>query len=336
MSGHPANVRQATVTTLLDGLDEDLRRGSVTDFERVPTGFDAFDDAIGGGLQPGDLTVFAGPPGVGKTVLGLQVARHVAHRDHPAVVVCYEHDQTAMLLRLLAQEAGRADTRGRAIQSLSARLQQGAQQREGLAEIVRGEPILHKALLDLSADGDNLVLVSGSVRDTDLDTLDALVADVVAGAARMPILVVDYLQKVPTEDKDAVARSRRVVEGLKDLAMHHHIPVVALASLSIVGLTARRLRLAHLDETSAIAFEADVVVLLSNKMDAIAKAHLAYGGTSSKDYEDWVIWTVEKNRSGPNMVNIEFEKDFAHFRYEPAGRRVSERLADDRLAGDAG
>ncbi len=336
MSGHLGNVRPKTVTTLLDGLDEELRAGIGAHFEHVPTGFDAFDEAIGGGLRPGDLTIFAGPPGVGKTIFGLQLARHVAAIDHPAIVVCYEHDQTAMLLRLLSQEAGRADTRGRAISSLAERLRQGAERKEGLGQVVRGEPILHKALLQLSEIGDNLVLVGGSVRDTDMAALDDLVAGVIAEHDKVPVLVVDYLQKVPTDDVEATARSRRVVEGLKDLAMHHQIPVVALASLSIVGLSARRLRLSHLDETSAIAFEADVVVLMSNKLDAIAKAHLAYGGTSAKDYENWVIWTLEKNRAGPNLVNIEFQKDFVHFRYQPQGRLVSERLADDRLGGDAG
>ncbi len=272
---------------------------------------------------------------MGKTIFGLQLARHVAATGHPAIVVCYEHDQTAMLLRLLSQEAGRADTQGRAISSLAERLRRGAEQGQGLAEVVRGEPVLHKALLALSEVGDHLTLLGGSVRDTGLDALDDLVAEVAADRGVPPLLVVDYLQKVPTDDVDALARSRRVVEGLKDLAMHHTIPVVAMASLSIGGLTARRLRLAHLDETSAIAFEADVVVLLADKLDAIAKAHLGYGGTSARDFENWVIWTLEKNRSGPNLVNLEFRKDFTHFRYEPEGRMVSERLADDRLGGDA-
>lgn len=335
MSDPRRTVLPATVTSLIRGLDEDLRRGGSEDFERVPTGFVAFDNAIGGGLRPGDLTVLAGPPGIGKTVFGLQLARHVGQRSHPAVVVCYEHSQVAMLLRLLSQETGREDARGRAIGSLSERLRIAARNGEGLADVVRGEPVLHQAVLNLGDIGDDLVLVGGSVRDTDLAVLDDLVADAVERADRMPILVVDYLQKVPTEDRHAPDRSRRVVEGLKDLAMHHHIPVVALASLSIVGLSARRLRLAHLDETSAIAFEADIVVLLANKVDAIAKAHLAYGGTTTRDYENWVVWTIEKNRAGPNPVNLEFEKDFAHFRFLPTGRRVSERLADDRLGGDA-
>lgn len=279
--------------------------------------------------------VVAGAPGVGKTAMVLQLARHVAGQGQPAIVVCYEHDQTAMLMRLLAQEAGRSDARGRAISRLQLRLQRGAEEGIGLADIMAAEPVLEEALAGLAEIGDHLTLLGGSVRDTDMDALDALVAEVANHHDQAPLLVVDYLQKVPSDDQYAVARSRRAVEGLKDLAMHHDIPVVALASLSIGGLTARRLRLAHLDETSAIAFEADLVVLLTHKREAVAKAHLGYGGQATVDYDSWVIWTIEKNRSGPNLFSLEFRKDFTHFRYEPEGRVVSERLADDRLGGDA-
>ncbi|MBY5162893.1 DnaB-like helicase C-terminal domain-containing protein [Salsipaludibacter albus] len=336
MSGHLAMPTPKTVTTLLDDLDADLRAGRASGFEPIPTGFKAFDEALGGGLRRGDLTIFSGPPGVGKTILGLQTARHVAAANHPAVVVCYEHDQTAMLLRMLAQETGVEDPRGRIISQLQERLRRGALEQQGLADVVRSEPALRHALNDLTAVGDNLVLLGGSVRETDLDALDDLVVETIESKEGVPLLIVDYLQKVPTDDHDATARSRRVVEGLKDLAMARDIPVVALASLSVAGLTARKLRLAHLDETSAIAFEADVVVLLNDKRDAVAKAHLAYGGQAAKEYENWVIWSLEKNRSGPNLVNLEFEKDFMHFRYHPEGRHVSERLADDRIGGDGG
>lgn len=336
MSARAGVPEAKSVTNLLGDLDHDLRSGRAAGFTPIPIGFDAFDEATGGGLRRGDLTVFSGPPGVGKTILGLQMARHLAATGRPAIMVCYEHDQMAMVLRLLAQETSHTDPGGRLISNLSARLRDGARSRTGLAEIVREEPALERALDDLTAIGDYLVLMGASARDTDLAELDALVARTVTRARRRPVLIVDYLQKIPSEDSDAIARSRRAVEGLKDMAMHHDIPIVAMASLTSVGLEARKLRLSHLDDTSAIAFEADVVVLLNDKMDAVAKAHLSYGGDVSKDFPNWVVWGVAKNRSGPNLVNLEFRKDFTHFRFHPEGRHVSERLADDRFEGDAG
>lgn len=43
---------------------------------RIQTGIPTLDDALGGGLIPGTLTVVAGATGIGKTQLGLQFARH--------------------------------------------------------------------------------------------------------------------------------------------------------------------------------------------------------------------------------------------------------------------
>lgn len=325
-----------TVTRLIADLDEHLAAGHTSGFEPIPLGFTSFDEAVGGGVRRGDLTIFAGPPGVGKTIAGLQAVRQVAATGRPAIYVCYEHDQAAMLLRLLAQVVASRDDRGRALEILRQHLQATDTRAHSLQELLGLSPVLDAAFSDLQAVGDKVILLSASARDTDLEAITALVDETMATHDLAPLLVVDYLQKVPTDDIDAIARSRRVVEALKDLAMRRDIPVVALASLTAGGLEARKLRLSHLDDTSSIAFEADVVVLLNDKMDAVAKAHLAYGGDVARDYPNWVVWGVAKNRSGPNLVNLEFRKDFTHFRFEPAGRHVSERLADDRFGGDAG
>src|SRR5687768_1544613 len=42
---------------------------------RQSTGVPALDDALGGGLRPGTLTVIVGATGIGKTQLGLQFAQ---------------------------------------------------------------------------------------------------------------------------------------------------------------------------------------------------------------------------------------------------------------------
>lgn len=323
-----------SVTQLLDELDRHLQSGESTGFEPIPTGFAAFDTALGGGLRRGDLVVMAGPPGIGKTILGLQLARQLAVGGHPAILVCYEHDQVTLLLRLLAQETGAGDHRERILRALKDRLVHGSQDRLSLDQIMLREPVLGQAFETLRAIGDDLVLVSGSTRSTGLDEMHKMIAAAMEYNDWAPVLIVDYLQKVAGGDS-ADDRSRGIVEGLKDIAMTYDLPVVTMASLTTSGLEARNLRLSHLDETSTIAFEADVVVLMNEKVDALAKAHLAYGGAAVNEYPNWVVWSIAKNRSGPNNVSIEFRKDFPHFRFHPEGRQVSERLADDRMVGDA-
>lgn len=325
-----------TVTELLAELDTHLRSGASAGFQPIPLGFAAFDEAVGGGLRRGDLTIFAGPPGVGKTILALQCARHLGANGRPTITVSYEHDPTTLLLRLLAQEIGPQDSGGMVITALRERLEQGSSDGLGLKDIIAREPELTQAFGHLQAIGDNLVILSGSARETDLGTLHDVVRQTRERTGLEPVLMVDSLEKVPTEDAEATRRQRRVVEGLKDLAMDHDMPVVAFASLNTRGLQSRTLRLSHLGDTSSIAFEADMIVLLNEKIDAVARAHVAYGGTKLKEYRQWVVWHIAKNRSGPDQVNLEFRKDFRHQRFEPRGRQMSERLADDRFDGDAG
>jgi hypothetical protein len=40
--------------------------------------------------------------------------------------------------------------------------------------------------------------------------------------------------------------------------------------------------------------------------------------------------SIEKNRGGPNLIDLEFRKDFRHFRFDPDGGIVSEKLVDER------
>jgi hypothetical protein len=46
-----------------------------------------------------------------------------------------------------------------------------------------------------------------------------------------------------------------------------------------------------------------------------------------------VVFSVEKNRGGPAMVDLEFRKDFLHYRFETRGSYMAVRSVDDRLEG---
>ena len=56
--------------------------------------------------------------------------------------------------------------------------------------------------------------------------------------------------------------------------------------------------------------------------------HLAYDLTRVEEFERIVVFSIEKNRSGRAGVDIEFEKDFARFRFMPEGSVVAETLID--------
>jgi replicative DNA helicase len=70
----------------------------------APTGFSDLDTATGG-LRPGQLTVIAGPPSVGKSTLGLGFARLSARAGKASLFLTLETDKNQVVMNVLAAEA---------------------------------------------------------------------------------------------------------------------------------------------------------------------------------------------------------------------------------------
>ena len=63
----------------------------------------------------------------------------------------------------------------------------------------------------------------------------------------------------------------------------------------------------------------------------MARHHLVYDVTNAERFRDWVVLSVEKNRNGVDHVDLEFRKHFAQSRFDPEGKRVAEKLVDERV-----
>jgi replicative DNA helicase len=318
-----------TATDALADLDRRLQDHTARDDRTHPTGFSVLDEVIGGGLHAGELTMIGGPPGVGKTICALQWARNLARGGRRVLFACYEHEPATLLVRLLALELGELGGDLRSGRNLEHRL---ASNDHGVAETLATVDKGPEALAALRGYADELLIVRASGSHTTVDELAATVAD--HGIDGRPsVLFVDYLQKIPLhpEPRTEAEKVTRTVEAVKDLALDLHIPVVLLSAVDAEGMRASRLRLYHLRGSSAIAFESDVVVMLNDKLKAVSKIHLAYDAVRARSFRDWVVFSIEKNRGGPNLIDLEFQKDFAHFRFVPEGGVVAEKLVSERI-----
>jgi replicative DNA helicase len=298
------------------------------------TGFAPLDEAMSGGVRPGELLLVGGKPGVGKTVACMQWARHMAMRGVVTVYLCFEHDPVTFVARLLScelREAALAEGRHLelALEELHGRLRDVASGALTLREALDSDPLLGHAERRLAAYADRLVLFQGSGSRTDV----AAVGDAVSRFAGEPCVVfVDYVQKVPVHAPLAseTARVGHVIEALKELALDQHLPVVAISSADQAGLAARRLHLHHFRGSAALAYEADVVVVLNDKLDIVSRAHVAYSANRIEEFRRQVVFSIEKNRNGMSDVDLEFVKEFGSYRFEPQGSRVAERLWHER------
>jgi replicative DNA helicase len=130
-------------------------------------------------------------------------------------------------------------------------------------------------------------------------------------------------------------RVTEVVQALKQLALEHNVAVVAIAAAEKEGITAPRLRLSHLRGSSALLYEADIAVIMNDKWQIIDRDHIVFNTHKAQQFRNWVVCTIEKNRSGRNLVEIEFQKRFEYCCFNPIGGKVNERLYEERIHGEA-
>jgi replicative DNA helicase len=95
--------------TLGEGLDEYLEyvSNNVSDFVGIPSGFPAYDAAIGGGLRRKCVDLVAARPKVGKSMFGDAVALHVASKlNIPVLMLDTEMSKEDHYNRILANLSG--------------------------------------------------------------------------------------------------------------------------------------------------------------------------------------------------------------------------------------
>jgi replicative DNA helicase len=169
---------------------------------------------------------------------------------------------------------------------------------------------------------------------TTLEVIRESVDEVAYKTGQRPFVVVDYLQKVRVEGRSPLEEERvtHVVEGLKDLALDLDVPVLAVAAADKAGASVgKRTRVNNLRGSSALGYEADTVLILNDKYDVVARHHLVYDVGNAERFRQWVVLSIEKNRSGKNQVDLEFRKRFEQSRFEPDGQLVVEQLVDERI-----
>jgi replicative DNA helicase len=336
-----------TLGQVLTEANESVIRGDMAEFVPIPTGFEPLDTIIGGGLRKTELVLLGGAQGIGKTIATLQIARNIAMRpEQYAFYISYEHTETHLMSRLLCLESinpPEIDLRNGfklkdlfdTIISQRAKDMLGQGRSGGsLQNILRENPRTSMALARLGKYADRLIMVKASPAVTTLTTIREMTARLADATGGNISVFVDYLQKVaihPERANDENDKVTIVVEGLKDIALSLSVPVWAIVASDREGLKAKRLHLHHLRGSSALDYECDIAVIMNNKYQIMAKDHVAFNPYSTKQFRDWVVFTIEKNRAGRSMVDMEFQMHAPYFAFDTRGQQVQQQLIDDKM-----
>jgi len=309
--------------------------GRLSQFQPMATGFTPLDDILNGGIRPGELMVIGGPYGVGKTILALQIARNVvvSNEQNRAMYVCYEHDRTHLLSRLLCLESASEPRENVLTLRKLAQMSANATEAGGLIAMLRDDPRYEPTVRKIEDYADRLILAKASGAYTTLPEIRQWAESLQGDQKGHVLVVVDYLQKIPV-NRDLLHSEDEVTtfltHGLKDLALAEGLQIVAIAASDRMGLQSQRMRLSDLRGSSALQYETDVGLMLNSKFDIVSREHLIYNLSDAESMRSWVVLSVEKNRAGRHAVDMEYALDAAHFRILPDGDFVRERLVDGK------
>jgi replicative DNA helicase len=307
-----------TIGTLLNPTE--LARLSASHPPR-PTGFPLIDESMGGGLAPEDLVILAGQPGVGKSVAAIQWARNLAKSGQRVTLACYEHSEIGMLAQLLLIEVG--EMVNHSIDSTDARavVDHMLQGRRSWDDAIRTVPMLGEAASRLQAYSSNLAIMGAEGRMAGLETLEN-------AGKECDVLIVDHLGKVHGR------MVGRTAGDLKEIAVDEKISVIATTIVTDSGINERRVRPGQLVDAALVSHEADIEIILNDKFAIVSKNHTAFDSVRADTFRNYVVFTIEKNRRGVPHGDLEFSRDFAHRRFDPAGGYVGEHLIDGVLTPD--
>ena len=210
----------------------------------VPTGYTDLDQ-VTAGLQPSDLVIIAGRPGMGKTSFVLNVAQHAAiEHGIPVAFFSLEMSREQLAMRLLCSEA-RVD---------SHRLRRGLLRDSDWPKLTRAAGTLAEAPIFIDdTPGISTLEVRAKSRRLKAET-------------NLGLVIVDYLQLMRSRGKYDVREQEisEISRSLKALAKEIHVPVVALSQLNrgVESRSDKRPLLSDLRESGAIEQDADVIMFI--------------------------------------------------------------------------
>ena len=335
-STDPKMTGPASLFEVMQEVDNRIADGETARFQPMTTGFTPLDDILNGGLRPAELLVIGGASGVGKTVFGLQVARNMvsANPNATAMYICYEHDRTHLLSRLLCMESAEQGMLDGAL-TLRKLADVALRGRKdiGLVSQLQAMPRYAPVIAAMESYADRLILVKASGSTSTLTQIESW-AHTLASSDSQSVLVVDYLQKIPVDHSALQLETETttyLAQGLKGLAMVTGLRVITIAASDRVGLKSTRMRLSDLRGSSALQYEADIGLVLNNKFNIVSREHMVYNVSQADAMRNWVVMSVEKNRAGRNAVDMEYTLDAADFRFITDGGYVRDRLIDEKV-----
>jgi replicative DNA helicase len=272
-------VRRITQNDIMDQLsalyDEvDARRKAPKSIWGVPIGITRIDEETGG-MQRGELTILAGRPKIGKSLLAGQVAYYGSAQGFSCGIYSLEMRAKQILRRQIAALSG---------------ISTNAMRSGFLSEDEWGR------FVSASAELSRLPLF---IVDDSALTLEQIRADIYTRSKKRKVdmAIVDYIGLINDPEPDELIRENNITKGLKRMADQEDVAIIAIHSMNKEGLKQAVPTLSSVSGTVKNVYNADNVVFFLD--------HRPEKGEEAKENMRTLYFKAMRDAPGLHYVNLE-------------------------------
>lgn len=231
----------------------------------IPTGYNALDEALGGGLRGKALYTVPAGTSLGKTTFALQMAENISAAGNDVLYISLEMGAEELIAKGLSRHTFLLD---------ESPMRRNAKTAYGISDGTRWAAyseaeldLIVKATEAYRARSENLYFyegawasAAGSEPTTALDVVRAIEKHHEM-TGRFPVVIVDYVQILAPRDPKATDKQAMddAARTLKAAAVLYNVPIVALCSINRMNYE-ESINLAALKESGALEYGSDVVL----------------------------------------------------------------------------
>ena len=262
----------------IESLDRQLKDGDNTG---GMYGLKMIDGATGG-LRPGELTIIAARPSIGKTALALQAATYTGKNKRRVLFYSLEMPALQLIQRMASSETGVNVSKLRNVKQMSEN------------EWERLQPITKLCQLPLDIIDDIYRIENIKMH-----------AQHMASKGKINLIVIDYLQLLKTAGRfsNRYEEVSHISRCLKLMAKELSVPVLALAQLNRANEKDNRApKLSDLRDSGSLEQDSDITILLDDPDRELCEKNKQPPPNPAR-----IDANVAKNRQGERDLHIMLE-----------------------------
>jgi replicative DNA helicase len=242
---------------LLNGFIKNIAESTKACF--YPTGFNALDNILDGGLYAG-LYCIGAISSLGKTTFCIQIADHLARSGKDVLIFSLEMAKEELIAKSISRHTLLENWK-QSKSAEKAKTTRGILTGSRYKNYTQAERVIIQDALSAYEDYAEHIYISEGIGNIGVDQIRAAVEEHIKATGEEPAILIDYMQILaPTDPRSTDKQNTdKAVLELKRMSRDYNIPVIGISSFNRDNYSAP-VNLASFKESGAIEYSSDVLL----------------------------------------------------------------------------